>query len=106
MEVRSEVAPNLSLQPVNPPRTSWYTGFVKNVTITLDEETARWIRIEAAEHDTSVSRFIGGLLRERMETERAYEHAMERYLSTRPQRLRAGGRLPRREELHDRTRLR
>lgn len=79
---------------------------MRNVTITLDEETARWIRVEAAEKNTSVSRLVGALLRERMVAERGYENAMEEYLKRRPRRLRDGSRLPRREELHDRTRIR
>jgi hypothetical protein len=35
---------------------------MKNVTITLDEEAARWARIQAAEHNTSVSRLVGEML--------------------------------------------
>jgi plasmid stability protein len=35
---------------------------MKNVTITLPEDTARWLRIKAAEDDRSVSRWIGELL--------------------------------------------
>lgn len=80
---------------------------MRNVTITLDEETARWLRIEAAERNTSVSRLVGAMLRERMTANQAYETAMREYLERRPRKLRAAaGRLPRREDLHDRTRLR
>jgi hypothetical protein len=32
---------------------------MKNVTITLDEETARWARVEAAKAGKSLSRWIG-----------------------------------------------
>ncbi|HEX7707966.1 MAG TPA: hypothetical protein VF701_16015 [Thermoanaerobaculia bacterium] len=78
----------------------------KNVTITLDEETARWLRIEAAEKNTSVSQLVGAMLRERMIRDRSYETAMEQYLGRKPVKLRDRGRLPRREELHDRSRLR
>jgi hypothetical protein len=76
------------------------------VTITLDEETARWLRIEAAEKNTSVSRLVGALLRDRMISDRTYESAMQEYLGRRPRRLRGTSRLPKREELHDRRRLR
>jgi hypothetical protein len=38
---------------------------MKNVTITLDEKVARWARIKAAEKDTSVSRLVGEMLREK-----------------------------------------
>jgi hypothetical protein len=34
--------------------------------VTLEEDVARWARIEAARRDTSVSRLLGELLRERM----------------------------------------
>ena len=33
---------------------------MRNVTITLDEETARWARVEAAMRGTSVSRLCWG----------------------------------------------
>jgi hypothetical protein len=80
---------------------------VKNVTITLDEETARWARIEAARRDTSLSRFIGEILRERMRREERYEAAMLDFLS-RPRKplTRPGETYPSREELHDRGGLR
>jgi hypothetical protein len=38
---------------------------MKNVTITLDEEVARWARIRAAELETSVSRLVGQMLKEK-----------------------------------------
>jgi hypothetical protein len=79
---------------------------VRNVTITLDEETARWLRIEAAERNTSVSRLVGVMLRERMTSDRSYDAAMKEYLERRPRKLRAGKRLPKREELHDRPGIR
>ena len=53
-------------------RTSCYTVSVsstnrlRNVTVTLEEDVARWARIEAARRDTSVSRLLGELLKERM----------------------------------------
>ena len=36
-----------------------------NVTITMDEEIARWARVEAAKAGMSVSRWVGALLAER-----------------------------------------
>jgi len=39
------------------------------VTVTLEEDVARWARIEAARRDTSVSRLLGDLLKERMSTQ-------------------------------------
>ncbi|MCC6609942.1 MAG: hypothetical protein IT515_09760 [Burkholderiales bacterium] len=80
---------------------------MKNVTITLDEETAAWVRIQAARHRTSVSRLVGDLLRERMRESHEYDEAMRRFLAKPPVRLRrAGGRYPARDDLHDRARLR
>jgi plasmid stability protein len=77
---------------------------MKNVTVTLDEETARWARIEAARQDMSVSSYLRELLRDRMVGEVAYSTSMERYLSRRGKKL--GGNLPTREEVHDRAGLR
>ena len=90
---------------------SCYTYFVsstrrlRNVTVTLEEEVAQWARIEAARQDTSVSRLLGALLRERMSAQDAYEKAMRRALERRPF-LRSDGRYLTREEVHDRTRTR
>jgi hypothetical protein len=36
---------------------------MKNVTISLHEDVARWVRIRAAEGETSVSRLIGEMLK-------------------------------------------
>jgi len=77
---------------------------MKNVTVTLDEETARWARVEAAKRDESLSSFLRKLLEERMAGEPAYASAMERYLKRGGRKM--GGRGPSREELHDRAGLR
>ncbi len=79
---------------------------MRNVTITLDDETARWARIEAARQDTSVSQFVVGLLREQMaragrEADR-YEQARRSYFARRPRSLSGGKAHPSREELHRR----
>ena len=84
-----------------------YSFVMKNVTITLDEEVARWARIIAAEQNTSVSRLVGKLLREKMIAEQNYQIAMLQYLSRTPNVLKAPGeKLPAREELYDRKGLR
>ena len=76
---------------------------MKNVTITLEEEVARWARIKAAEENTSVSRLVGEMLRERMQAEEDYHLAREQYLAHGPQILKKKGiPYPRREELHER----
>ena len=38
---------------------------MKSITITVDEEVARWARVWAAQQNTSVSRLVGELLRQR-----------------------------------------
>lgn len=81
------------------------TRRLRNVTVTLEEEVAQWARIEAARQDTSVSRLLGALLRERMSEQNAYEKAMRRALERRPF-LRNDGRYLTREEVHDRVRTR
>ena len=80
---------------------------MKNVTITLDEEVLRWTRIRAAEGDTSVSRLVGELLREKMRDESNYQTSMQNYLAQFPLVLKKkGDDYPDREELHDRKGLR
>jgi hypothetical protein len=80
---------------------------MKNVTITLDEETAAWARIYAAEHNTSVSRIVGEMLQQQMRAGQEYAEAMRRFLARKPVRLRrVGRRYATRDELHDRARLR
>jgi hypothetical protein len=78
---------------------------MKNVTITLDEETAHWARVWAARRNTSVSRLLGGLLAEKMRQESGYEMAKNRFLSKPPRPLREDRRpYPDRESLYDRVR--
>lgn len=80
---------------------------MRNITITLDEETAAWARVHAAERNMSLSRYVGELLRERMRHSREYEEAMKRFLAQKPVRLkRSGDRYLTREEAHDRAGLR
>lgn len=80
---------------------------MKNVTITLEEDAARWVRVEAAKQETSVSRLVGEMVRERMRSEDAYDEARRQFIAIQPQALRADGtRLPSRENLHDRAALR
>jgi len=79
---------------------------VRNVTVTLDERTARWACIEAARRDMSVSRLIRTLLEENMRVEDAYDAAMREYLSQPALRISTGGAYPTRDEIHDRAGLR
>jgi len=80
-----------------------YNRVMINVTITMEEEVARWARIKAAERGTSVSRLVGEMLREKMLFEQTYLSAMQRYLSKAPQRISEPGEsYPGREEAHER----
>jgi hypothetical protein len=76
---------------------------VRNVTITLDEDGARWARIRAAERETSVSRLVGEMLREKMTEDRTYEAAMHEYLGRTPRKLKkTRARYPGRVDLYGR----
>ena len=88
--------------------TKTRTNRLRNVTITLEDEVARWARVKAAEADTSVARLVGNMLKEQMRRESAYEAAMrEHFALIDPQpRSWVGGRRPTRDELHDRRKLR
>ena len=89
------------------PVTRQHGSRVKNVTITLDEVTAAWARVHAAERNMSVSRFVGELLQQQMRESREYDEAMRRFLARRPVKLkREGDGYPSREEVHDRPGLR
>lgn len=80
---------------------------MRNVTITLDEEVARWARVRAAQLNTSVSRLLGEVLRDLMVREQGYDSAMRQYLAGQPQQLsRTRRAYPSREELHARSRVR
>ena len=86
-----------------------YSVGMKNVTVTLPEETASWLRVRAAEQDRSVSRWLAEMLEGMRRDEDDYEVTMERFLArAREPRTLAwvDGRRPTREELHDRAGLR
>lgn len=76
---------------------------MRNVTISLDDETARWARVEAAKKDISLSRLIRDLLEETYKHEAEYERAMRNYFSRPATVINSDGRkYPSREELYDR----
>lgn len=59
---------------------SCYTEFVlKNITITVPEEVARWARKKAAEENTSVSRLVGRMLEEQMRRSDGYWKAYRQW---------------------------
>ena len=76
---------------------------MKNVTITLEEDVARWARVRAAERNTSVSRLLGETLKEKMQMERNYGRAQKRYFSRTARALKESGqKYSRRDDLYDR----
>ena len=78
---------------------------VKNVTVTLDDETYRRARIRAAELETSVSALVKRYLVDLAGSETEFERLekLERTLRDRIVAFRASDRLPR-DEIHDRRR--
>ena len=79
----------------------------RNITLALDEETLREARVLAAERGLSVSAFLRRELAGLVERQRGYAKA--RAAATR--RLQrgqslGGGKIPSRDELHDRAKLR
>ncbi len=79
---------------------------MKNITISLDEAVARWARVAAAQAEMSLSAYIAGLLRERMEREADYVAAMDRSLSREPLPLGWRKQIGSRDETYDRPVLR
>ena len=80
---------------------------MKNVTITLPDDLARWLRVRAAEDDRSVSRWIADLLAGMRRGEDTYDIAMKQALAIKPWKMEwIDGRRPTREELYDRPCLR
>jgi len=76
---------------------------MKNVTISLDDDTAEKARIRAAERKMSVSRFIGEMLRKELGHDDAYEAAYRAWRAEKPLQLKGPAEpYPKREELYDR----
>jgi hypothetical protein len=77
---------------------------MKNVTITLDQETAEKARVQAAERKMSLSRYIGELLRKELRHADEYEAAYRAWREDRkPWPLKGPPKpYPKREELYDR----
>ena len=69
-----------------------YTNFVqhefrvnsipmKNVTVTVEDATLEWVRIEAARRNTSVSRLVGEMLTDKMQHDDAYARAQRDWVA-------------------------
>ena len=73
---------------------------MKNFTITLDEDLAAWVRVEAAKVGKSVSRYVGdGLAEKRGRDVNRQLEALEKFLSG-PGYPGVSKNLPSREELY------
>ncbi|MFW5777221.1 MAG: hypothetical protein ACOCZB_08050 [Spirochaetota bacterium] len=57
---------------------------MKNVTVTLPEETARWVRVWAAEQGKSVSAALSDLVEEKRQAGERRSRAVEEFQSVRP----------------------
>jgi hypothetical protein len=69
----------------------------------MDDETAQWVRIEAARRDSSVSRWVAQLLRQQMTESSEYEQARRSYESRQPSALKSpADRYPDRADLYER----
>jgi len=76
---------------------------MKNITITMDEDVARWAKVQAAKMDMSLSRMLGQTLLEQMQTDQGYDQAMNHFFSRPLQPLRdAKDTYPKRESLYER----
>ncbi len=73
----------------------------KNITISVDESTARLVRIEAAKQGTSTSRYISNLLNSVIQTDASYEKAMESFLKRKPYIDSKGKSYPKRDDLYE-----
>jgi len=80
-----------------------YNSVMKNITITLDEDVARWAKVHAAKQEKSLSRLVSEILKKKMTEEQTYQTAMEQYLSRPPVDLKERGSVyPKREDLYGR----
>ena len=80
---------------------------MKNITITLDEKTAAWARVHAAQKNTSVSRLVGEMLQKHMRESSEYEEAYRQWRAFKPRKISSPGqKYPTREELYDRASFR
>ena len=80
---------------------------MRNVTITLDNETASQAKVRAAERGMSLSRYIGEILRRELRSGDIYDAAYRSWRAARPWPLEgAQQQYPGREELYDRPVLR
>ena len=76
---------------------------LRNMTITVSEEAARWARRKAADENTSVSKLVGRMLEDQMRLSDEYRRAYDQVKRMQNLRVDAANRLTR-EEAHARSR--
>ena len=75
---------------------------LKNITITVPDEVARWARRKAAEENTSISKLVGAMLEKQMRMSDEYWRAYDKWKKIgATQDVNAAARL-RRDKLHER----
>jgi hypothetical protein len=79
---------------------------LRNVTISMDPELLRNVRLRAAEADVSVSGFVSEVLRDSMNRDGSYEAAYRAWRKLKPSNISSGKSYPKRDQLYDRHRPR
>ncbi len=80
---------------------------MKNVTITLEEQTAARAHRQAAQLGMNQSRYVGEVLEKSLRESCDYERSMRRFFALKSRVInKSGAPYPKREELYDRGRLR
>ena len=79
---------------------------MRNVTVTLDDETFAKARIRAAERNLSLSRFVAELLSRELRRNDEYERSYRAWRAAKPFSIKGKRKYPSREEIHVRSLLR
>lgn len=75
---------------------------MKNITVTLPDETALWVRVWAAKMDESVSSALAHLIEEIKNEEEGRQTAFGEFMGKGPRRISDGTPYPTRDSIHDR----
>jgi hypothetical protein len=79
---------------------------MKNVTVTMNEDTLEWVRIKAARDNASISQYLGELVEQARAREGAYERSMRAALKFQPLPFPKNTRYLSREEANTRASIR
>lgn len=75
---------------------------LKNITITVSEDAARWARRKAADENTSVSKLVGRMLENQMRATDEYWQAYEKWKEFGPIKGVDASKRLKRDQLYDR----